>query len=86
MWHQIGENALKLNKFLISKYAFEQSLKIDSTYWPSLDNLIVLYYSIGDYSCKFESFRIIFVIFFNHHILDDLAGIVRNVFGKLSLR
>ncbi len=52
MWYQIGENALKLNKFLISKYAFEESLKIDSTFWPSLDNLVVLYYAIGDYSCK----------------------------------
>ena len=35
---------------MIAKLAFEQSLKIDSTYWPSLDHFIILVYALGNYS------------------------------------
>jgi calcineurin-binding protein cabin-1 len=52
IWYQIGETALKLNKFSVSKYGFEQSLKLDATHWPSFDNLVVIYYALGDYSCQ----------------------------------
>jgi hypothetical protein len=51
VWYEIGENALKLNKFMIARYAFEESLNLNSSHWASLDNLIILLYGLGNYSC-----------------------------------
>jgi hypothetical protein len=50
LWYDIGENALKLNKFMIARYAFEKCLSIDANDWYSLDNLIVILYALGNYS------------------------------------
>ena len=44
--------SLKSKRYLTGKYAFEQALVIDSKHWPSLNNLIILLYAIGDYSCN----------------------------------
>ncbi len=52
IWYEMGENALKLNKFIIARYAFEESININSSHWASLDNLIILLYGIGNYSCN----------------------------------
>ena len=50
LWFEIGLSSLKQDNYLIAKLAFEQSLKIDSTYWPSLDHFIILVYALGNYS------------------------------------
>lgn len=50
IWYEIGDNALKLNRYIIAKLAFEQSLRIDSSYWPSLDSFIILLYALGNYA------------------------------------
>jgi hypothetical protein len=44
--------SLRLGSFLIAKLAFEHSLTINPEYWPSLDNFIVLTYSLGNYLRK----------------------------------
>jgi hypothetical protein len=44
--------SLKLNRYSIAKLAFEESLRLDSSYWPSLDNFIVLVFAQGNYSRK----------------------------------
>jgi tetratricopeptide (TPR) repeat protein len=50
VWYEIGENALHLNKHMIARYAFEQTLSIDPGDWFSLDNLVVILYALGNYS------------------------------------
>ena len=54
MWYEIGENALRLNKYLIARNAFENCLSIDSSDWFSLDNLIVILFALGNYSTCLE--------------------------------
>ena len=50
MWFQIGSDSLKLHKYLVGKWAFEESLRLCCDYWPSLDALVVLLFAIGDYA------------------------------------
>lgn len=54
----MGLYAFKLNKFLITKYAYEEAIKLDCNHWPSLDNLIVLSYSMNDFSCNFNIYHL----------------------------
>ncbi len=50
IWFEIGESAFKLNRFLIARYAYEESLRLNKEYWPAMDNLIVLLYGLGNYA------------------------------------
>ena len=50
IWFDIGENAFKLKRFLISRYAYEESLRINSEFWPAIDNLVVLLFGLGNYA------------------------------------
>lgn len=49
LWHEIGRISLELKKYLISKWSFQECLNINPNHWISLDNLIVLIYSLRDY-------------------------------------
>jgi hypothetical protein len=52
-----------LNRYIIAKLAFEQSLRIDSSYWPSLDSFIILLYALGNYARnKIEKILICYLI------------------------
>lgn len=53
LWFEIGQTSLQLDRFLIAKLAFEQSLRLDPAYWPSLDNFIVLVYALGNHTRKY---------------------------------
>jgi tetratricopeptide (TPR) repeat protein len=52
LWYEMAQCAFELGNFIIAKLAFEQSLQINPSYWPSLDALIVLLYAIGNYDCN----------------------------------
>ena len=53
LWYEIGYMSQNSKRFLVAKYAFKQALVINSKHWPSLNNLIILLYAIGDYTRKF---------------------------------
>jgi hypothetical protein len=50
LWYDIGMSALKMKRFLIARWSFEESLRINSSHWPSIDNIIILLYSQSNYS------------------------------------
>ena len=50
IWFEIAENAFKLDRFLIARYAYEESLRLNEEYWPAIDNLIVLLFGLGNYA------------------------------------
>jgi len=54
LWYDMGENAIRLKRFQIARLAFEKSLNIDANYWPSLNNLVILLYALGNYPLCLE--------------------------------
>ncbi|CAF0846266.1 unnamed protein product [Brachionus calyciflorus] len=58
LWYEIGCISLKIGKLIISKLAFEECLDLNQEHWPSLDNLIILLFAVGNYS---ECLKNIFV-------------------------
>ncbi|XP_064599840.1 calcineurin-binding protein cabin-1-like [Liolophura sinensis] len=49
VWYKIGTLALKLCKYSLARFSFEQGLQCNPRHWPCLDNVITVLYVLNDY-------------------------------------
>ncbi|XP_018421411.1 PREDICTED: calcineurin-binding protein cabin-1 [Nanorana parkeri] len=50
LWYKIGQLALRLVRIPLARHAFEEGLQCNPDHWPCLDNLVLVLYTISDYS------------------------------------
>lgn len=49
LWYCIGTTAMQIHDLHLAASAFEEGLKCSPNHWPSIDNLVTIYYALGDY-------------------------------------
>lgn len=49
LWYRLGLTAMKLLDFDLAKYAFYEALKLNSSHWGCIENLITVSYVLNDY-------------------------------------
>uniref|UniRef100_A0ABM5F2R0 Calcineurin-binding protein cabin-1 isoform X1 n=1 Tax=Pogona vitticeps TaxID=103695 RepID=A0ABM5F2R0_9SAUR len=50
LWYKIGRAALQLTRLPLARHAFEEGLTCNPDHWPCLDNLIMVLYTLSDYT------------------------------------
>ncbi|RNA38531.1 calcineurin-binding cabin-1 [Brachionus plicatilis] len=54
LWYEIGCLSLKIGRLIVAKVSFEECLNINPHHWPSLDQLIVILFSLGNFTNSLE--------------------------------
>ncbi|XP_014662730.1 PREDICTED: calcineurin-binding protein cabin-1-like [Priapulus caudatus] len=50
LWFDTGQVALKLHDYTVARVTFEEGLQRNSSFWPCLENLILVLYALGDFT------------------------------------
>ena len=83
LWYEIGENAFNLEKYLISRWAYEESLRLSPSNWPCLDKLVVLLFSLGHYSGgpRMSHARVVKLLL----MTSSLSACLKHIFNALKM-